>query len=236
MTPLQFATRAARKIILPIAPRSFRLPFQYYLALIEGGHEPELRHLDAICQNRNVAIDVGANLGLYSYKLSRLFQRVFAFEINPDLTLDLSDYNAPNIEVICSGLSSITGEATLYVPLQRGIRLNGCASLSRDNWPEGLEYVTKAVLIKSLDSFAISGVSFIKIDVEGHEIAVLEGAMRTLTECRPVLLLESNEPKLTQVRSFLSAIGYEEKSLRQLAGVEGAPQNHIFVPIQQVFR
>ena len=79
MTPLQFATRAARKVILPMAPRSFRLPFQYYLMLIEGCHEPELRHLDAICQNRNVAIDVSANLGLYSYKLSHLFQRVFAF-------------------------------------------------------------------------------------------------------------------------------------------------------------
>ena len=76
MTPLQFATRATQKIILPMAPRSFRLPFQYYLRLIEGRYEPELRHLDAICQNRNVAIDVGTGVGLYSYKLSHLFQRV----------------------------------------------------------------------------------------------------------------------------------------------------------------
>jgi hypothetical protein len=60
---------------------------------------------------------------------------------------------------------------------------------------------------------------------------VLEGAIRTLSECRPVLLLETSGAKLTQVRSFLNAIDYEEKSLRQLAGVEGAPQNHIFVPI-----
>jgi len=83
----------------------------------------------------------------------------------------------------------------------------------------------------SLDSFAITDVSFIKIDVEGHEIPVLEGGIRALTECRPVLLLESNETKLTQVRSFLNAIDYQEKSLRQLASVDGAPQNHIFVPI-----
>jgi predicted RNA methylase len=119
MTPRQFAARAAQKIILPVAPRSFRLPFQYYLRLIDGRYEPELLHLGAICQNRNVAIDVGTGVGLYSYKLSHLFQRVFAFEINPDLILDLSDYNGANIEVICSGLSSITGEATLYIPLQR---------------------------------------------------------------------------------------------------------------------
>jgi len=66
--------------------------------------------------------------------------------------------------------------------------------------------------------------------VEGHEMHVLDGAIQTLKESRPVVLVESKEPNLQEVRSLLAALDYHEKSLRELVSVEGALQNYIFIP------
>ena len=44
---------------------------------------------------------------------------------------------------------------------------------------------------RTLDSFGLSDVGFLKIDVEGHELALLAGARRTIESSRPVVFVES---------------------------------------------
>lgn len=51
--------------------------------------------------------------------------------------------------------------------------------------------------------------SLIKIDVEGHELAVLRGGIDTLSKYKPLILLESFPPRKTQVVELLGGLGYE---------------------------
>ena len=230
MKPRDFACRVARKVIYPLLPQTARLPFNYWLHVAAGSVEPELRHIQSICKQRNVAIDVGANIGLYSYRLAQIFPKVYAFEINEGVAADLVSYHARNITVIHLGLSSEHRDVTLYIPVANGIQLNGWASLLPDNCPDTQTHITKSVHVQPLDSYSLSNVSFIKIDVEGHEVEVLRGAVETISAGQPVVLVEVKEQNWERVSSFFETAGYEEVSLKSLANVDGAAENHIFVP------
>ena len=70
-----------------------------------------MRYLDRIIQERQTAVDVGANEGLFSYVMSKQFSKVYSFEINDGISKELSAYNPGNIEIINKGLSSQTGTA-----------------------------------------------------------------------------------------------------------------------------
>lgn len=233
MNARTLASRVCHKILWPILPSRLKLPFAYWLHRFEKWAEPELLHLDSLCTSRHTAIDIGANIGVYSYRMSRIFARVFAFEINEELIGDLVAYNASNISVLSTGLSSSTGEAILYVPVLRGIPLTGWASLVPNNCPDTNEHVTRPVRLRPLDSFHISPVCFIKIDVEGHELEVLRGAIQTLRRCRPRVLVEVKECNLQEVILFFQGLHYTKRTLCELTGTQGAPDNYLFVPEEQ---
>lgn len=66
----------------------------------------------------------------------------------------------------------------------------------------------ESVEIRSLDSFDLDKVDFIKIDVEGGEQFVLEGAKETIRRCRPVLLVEVFEEHCMEVDSWMEKMDY----------------------------
>jgi len=222
--------RIARKLLGPIVPKSARLPLHYWIFLLDGVIEPELRHIKALCKERGVAIDVGANIGLYSYRMARIFSKVYAFEINEGVAADLGAYNSKNIEIIHSGLSSEEGDLTLYIPVSKGIALHGWASLRPGNCPGTHEHLTKPVHVRRLDSFSIGGVSLLKIDVEGHELEVLRGAVETISASRPVVLVEVKDENVGPVASYFKALNYEETTLKAFCDVKGAGENRIYRP------
>jgi FkbM family methyltransferase len=216
---------------LPLLAARSRLPFKLWLASRYGGAEAELVHLDRIANRRGSAIDAGANIGLYSLRMSRLFKKVYSFEINPEISRDLKDCRLPNVEIFDVGLSDRTGEATLYTPvLESGMRLDGWASLQSGECPEAKQYLERSVTLKPLDEFNIDDCSFIKIDVEGHELRLLEGAVETIKRGRPVILVEIRERNEASVFSLLESLGYRRGDLKELAGIPASPGNFIFVP------
>jgi len=176
------------------------------------------------------AIDVGANSGMYSYKLSKQFKKVFAFEINDDLTEEITAYNPGNIEVIKQGLSSKVDRAVLYIPVLEGRSLTGWASLQPGNCPDTQEHIEKPVEICPLDTFQFQSVSFIKIDVEGHEIEVLKGACETIKIHRPHLMIEIKEENLEWVTKFFGTLRYRMCQLQDLINVSGSKENYFFIP------
>jgi FkbM family methyltransferase len=193
-------------------------------------YENELRFLHRIVAGGEVAVDAGANEGLYSYSMSKRFSRVYSFEVNPDLTKNLAAYNPGNIEIINQGLSSREGSAVLYIPLLKGQLLTGWASLTPDNCPDTREHLEKQVSVCTLDKFGLERVALVKVDVEGHEADVLEGAVETLRRNRPVVIVEIKPCNLDRVFSFLAGVGYEPVELQKFIGVAGSEQNYIFVP------
>jgi FkbM family methyltransferase len=166
--------------------------------------------------------------------MSRLFERVYAFEINDELTGWIRDYNPGNIEIIHCGLSSSVGTARFYVPVMNGRALPGWGSLDRGNLAAATEHREKDVKVARLDDFGIGGVGFVKIDVEGHEVEVLKGAAATIGSSRPIVLIEVRDRNLPAVESWFQDLEYERRSLSDLTPAAASPGNYIYIPSERL--
>jgi FkbM family methyltransferase len=224
----------ARRILTPFVPARKMLQFNFWLLRLGGGCEPELLHLDDFIAATGAAIDIGANVGFYTYVLSKYFKRVYAFEINEEITGQIAQYNPGNIELIHCGLSSETRIAQFYVPVTGGIKQIGWGSLNRDNLPGAEKLIEKDVRVAPLDDFAIAGVDFIKIDVEGHEVEVLKGAAATVEKSRPIVLIELKKEHVEEVNAWFSNLDYKHCRLEDFNDVPGHRSNHIYVPLERL--
>ncbi len=177
--------------------------------------DPEISELASLVGQARRTIDVGANRGVYTFWLSRHSQAVEAFEPNPHLAARLSSVALKNVSVHRAALSDKEGYAYLVVPPHhRGGFDDPGASLVR--WGSGVEGGARhSARLVTLDSFGFDDVDLIKIDVEGHEEAVLDGARQTIEACRPTLIVELedsiNAGCMARVVGRLSRYGYKPR-------------------------
>lgn len=175
-----------------------------------GAEEIEMELLDLIVPPGHEAIDVGANWGTYTAVLSRLCTKVHSIEPNPRLARLLQRTVPSNVTVAQCAASRTAGVATLHIPVSGYRSLDGLASL-RPEAGEAVERVDVPAI--ALDTFAAREIGFVKIDVEGFEIEVLDGAARLIAMRRPTLLIEIEERHapgaVAAVRKRLEDAGYE---------------------------
>jgi FkbM family methyltransferase len=150
--------------------------------------EPELKFLKSLVDRQKNSIDIGANKGIYTYFLARLSRHVFAYEPNPELAEFITKSARSNTSVYPIALSDREGQANLSIPLVDNFLYDQLGSLEAKATPEGSK--TYQVPLKKLDEQGHTNVGFIKIDVEGHEAATLDGAKNLLLTQRPNLLIE----------------------------------------------
>lgn len=150
--------------------------------------EFELRLLRHLVPQGAIVADVGANRGVYSFHLQGFASQVWAFEPNANYHERLRELG-PKVRLEDVALSNTEGNATLSIPLKEGVGAHGWGTIEQY---AGIIAETRKVKLRTLDSYSLD-LGFIKIDVEGHELAVLGGAMQTLKKCRPNLLVESEE-------------------------------------------
>ncbi|MBI5245431.1 MAG: FkbM family methyltransferase [Elusimicrobia bacterium] len=170
-----------------------------------------MRLLPWLCSRERIAVDVGANAGVYAWHLRRFCARVHAYEPVPELARYLQAA-LPGCVVHGYALSDRTGRATLRVPILNGREYGALASLSHGfERAHGVREVD--VDVRRLDDEGLRDVGFIKIDVEGHERAVIEGARSLLADQRPTLLIEIDERQspggLQATVSALADRGYD---------------------------
>jgi FkbM family methyltransferase len=219
--------------LVDMAPRRWRLPLFHFVHTRVNAIEPEIGGLARFIPAGGVAIDVGANAGLYSYGLSRFCKRVHAFEINPAHCRMLRDFEAPNVEIHGVGLSNVAGEKNLYTPVHpSGMILETWASLESGNCPGAREYFETPVRVSTLDEFDFPECVFLKIDVEGHELQVLEGAEKTLRRTRPRMLIEVRDTNLAAVDGLLEFLEFRRTDIRDFIGCPGAPGNYFYMPLE----
>ena len=173
--------------------------------------EPEVALVPLLGRRNGIAVDAGANKGVYLYHLCRNYRRVIGFEPLPVLARYLQDAAPSNAVVHAMALSNAEGAATLRLP--KGYNeLGSLEAHTAETWTTTADVETHTVSLRTLDSFDLADVSLIKIDVEGHELAVLEGAKQTLQKWRPAVLVEVEERhssgSVARVQSHLEAIGY----------------------------
>jgi FkbM family methyltransferase len=164
-----------------------RLPEGAVVAAIHLAYqraEPELRRLDDICGRGGVMVDVGAWYGPWSARLAARADRVIAFEPTP-LHEVLRRRLPGNVEVIAAAASDRRGEAELWLA-GTGTGAEGLSSFHK----RGVHAVSVKVPKIPVDELELTGVTFMKIDVDGHEVPVLHGAKGTIGRDRPRLLIE----------------------------------------------
>jgi FkbM family methyltransferase len=175
-------------------------------------HEPERAMLPALCDPARTGLDIGAALGAYTWPLSRLCTDCIAFEPNPDQAAYLRRALGSRARVENVALSDRNGAVELVVPLGRGDEQAGQATIAPGTWLEGRPVRRVLVLMHTLDSFSLPSVGFIKLDVEGHELAVLHGGSSLLAKDKPVILVELEERfhtgNIARVQELLTSLGY----------------------------
>lgn len=200
-----------------------------------GVAEPENVYVPPLVpkQRRRVAVDVGANNGVTTCIMAGLFVRVHAFEANPRLAGVLKAAAPGNVEIHSVAVSSQAGEAVLKVPVSAGVTLEGWASIEAPLLAQFEHMNQIRVETCTLDSFGFTEVDLLKIDVEGHEMAVLAGARETISRCLPWLIIEALDEQQDRVRDFTLSLGYQETTLQSLTGRKGSAHNLVFLPPTQ---
>jgi FkbM family methyltransferase len=177
--------------------------------------EPELALLARLVPAGSLAVDVGANRGVYTYHLSRAVGpdgEVIAYEPQPELAayVRTGTARAGNVTVRAVALGESPGSARLTIPLREGRPEPGWATLRSEPNDPGLGYDVPVVTLD--DELAGREISFIKIDVEGYELATLRGALATLRRSRPVVLAEIEHAwsgaSVAPTLELLAGLGY----------------------------
>ena len=157
--------------------------------------EREFALIPFLCVAEKTSIDVGANVGTWTWTMAQYSKEVHAFEPNPKNISKLRRNvgNLKNVAIHGIALSDREGEAILRIPRGPKGHSNQRASLSTVTVGDDQAFTALRVEQKRLDDCGLRNVGFIKIDVEGFELPLLEGARETIARERPNLLIEIEE-------------------------------------------
>jgi FkbM family methyltransferase len=144
-------------------------------------------YLDKFPSCNNTCIDIGGHIGTTSLPYSRLFNNVIAFEPN------ISSYKFFCENIKLNDIKNVTlynkgvfNKSTYCTVVRHGDN-SGCYYIKECDKFDG------AIEVVKLDDLEFTTpVDFIKIDTEGSELLVLEGARRTITTYKPLIQLETN--------------------------------------------
>lgn len=152
-------------------------------------------------------IDIGANMGLWSFFMAEKGVIVHSFEPNPDIThiLLIESEKFDNVKTYGYALGN---RNCVNVPFNIH-SLSGHSSIVFKQ----KDYVyTVDVPMRTLDSFNFENVGLIKIDTEGYEIPILLGARKTIVNNEPRLIIEVHKPfneQKEKIEKFLKWLGYK---------------------------
>jgi FkbM family methyltransferase len=181
--------------------------------------EPEFARLGEWIGEGDWVIDVGANIGHYTLRMAELVGRagrVLAFEPVPEtfelLTANISAAGARNVSLFNVAASATAAVASFAMPRFESGLLNyymaGLTSTTKVACDPDTEF---DVLTIALDDLVLpKRVALVKIDVEGHELNVLEGMEALLRREHPLLVVEDPTPAVCE---FLRACSYDSLQL-----------------------
>lgn len=215
-----------------------------HLINIDGSYElDELdslsRFLDLFPSSSGIALDIGANLGNHSIRLfSKRFERVICFEPNPKIfkLLSINTEDIHNIEIRNFGLSN-KSECVNFKLNKTNWGSSSIVNPSDEIKPA--DFIT--IDVKSLDEVLTevdSPISLIKIDVEGHEINVLNGALRTIRRDKPIIVFEENVETGSETEAIvlLKDLGYQFYVFKENFKISDSPSGKLLTKfLQDIF-
>lgn len=179
------------------------------------GYEPATwKIIKSIAPRCSAFLDIGSNIGLFAVLASKLSPQlsVDAFEPVPSLHEGNCRFHKANglspDQVHRLAISEQDGKLKIFVRSYAGHReAEGTSTLENDfNLSPGSDSTEVDVTTIRLDTFLGQSTRpdplFIKIDVEGHELAVLKGAETTITQRRPIILCEILPVSRTAIETY----------------------------------
>tara|TARA_B100000085_G_scaffold12826_1_gene11086 strand:+ start:1913 stop:2593 length:681 start_codon:yes stop_codon:yes gene_type:complete len=190
---------------------------------IEEYQNIELQTAISHCAKLRIAVDIGAHVGITAFRLSQSFEHVHAFEINTNLLPCLHH----NLNM--KGVHNCTTHPVGIGDVEKDVDIKTTnKSFGTHVDPDKK---TGKYKIKTLDSFEIQNVDFIKIDAEGYEPLVIKGALKTIEKFKPIILYERKDHperygyKRDSIRDILMPLGY--RMIRKLGkGEKNAVLGH----------
>ncbi|MDX2266466.1 MAG: FkbM family methyltransferase [Bryobacter sp.] len=193
-------------------------------AHLRGVYETET--LDALARllaPHMVCYDIGASIGYLSLLMARTARHVYAFEPAPHARAEMERHIAANgftnIEVISTPLSGSVREVEFA--LTGAAYGSGIVEQNQHGWP--ILKLTTATLDQFLAGHHPP--HFLKVDIEGEEAVLFDGATETLSRHRPIILCELHS--LSAQNAVLQALAPYDYSFEDLSG-------QAFVPRQTV--
>ena len=191
--------------------------------------------IETYADSDRIAIDAGAYIGFHSVFLSHHFARVHAFEPQHQayslLRTNIELNGRRNVEAVEIGLYShpcwlqLAPDEMQEIPIPRRAgdidygEIGNAAALTFIKTDERTPEAVRAVTI---DSFNFDRVGFIKIDTQGADFRVLQGAEETVRRCRPVIAFEferelssAHDTQWEVFQSFIQGLGYSLAELRR---------------------
>ena len=163
----------------------------------DGQHRQRDASLKYVSAYRN-AIDIGSNIGQWTRSLAKIFGKVICFEPNPNFRECFKkNIQEKNVLLWPYGLSDREHKA----------KQDFNSTVLHDDDGD--------IDCRTLDSFGLTNVDFVKIDVDGFEVPLLNGARETLTKNNPVINIEMKRDKRSDIvykcESILKELGYQFK-------------------------
>lgn len=205
-----------------------RLISKIYITLIRWGFYKdkyqELHYLKRIIKPGFVCLDIGANLGYYSFFMCTYVGKegkVFAIEPVP-LFRQIFEKNVSGIKfsqltVLPYALGESEQTITMGMPIVNGVIHHGMTHvLTNDETSEKPIAETFEVMMKVPDHLfeSLERLDFIKCDVEGYEYVVLSNMLNTIKKHKPIIQCELSNQNKVQTIHLLRQNGYETYILR----------------------
>ena len=190
---------------------------KYFLNGIYLDDEIIKKIFEIIPKNKNI-IDIGANIGSHTLRYSKYVDnncKVYSFEpqkfiFDNLLSKTIEDNELKNVKLfnIALGNKNITGSMNKLC--DKGRPMNYDTNYETNFGGTNIGFGGQPVDIKTLDSFNFDNIGFIKIDVEGAEKIVIQGAKETLKKNRPIVIYEKNYKTLTEDMNKMFDLKYSE--------------------------
>jgi FkbM family methyltransferase len=146
-------------------------------------------YLEQYTNSNNTFIDVGGHIGTQSIPYSRLFKTVVAFEPNIEsYNYFIENIRLNNINNITVHNKGVYNKHTHCKIVQCSSANSGCICIK-----ECMNTDPSAIECIKLDDLHLSHVDFLKIDTEGCEFQVLEGATELIQKYKPLIQVETND-------------------------------------------
>ncbi|MEG4533448.1 FkbM family methyltransferase [Microcoleus sp. D2_18a_D3] len=218
-------------------PAKFKQAGSTGIFVLREDYEPELYYLERSLSPGSVFVDAGANTGIYTVLAAKLVGdvgKVLSFEPGEEsyqnLDRNVKLNNLTQVKLFKSALSDTEGTAKFYhidnAPNSYSLGGDGSENTT-------YEEVATTTIDSVLNREGIEGVDFIKMDVEGAEEYVLQGAKSLFSKMRPTVLFEINEKAIDRFKlsdagawNFLKNLGYEFFTVKDTGELQSvsAPQ------------